>query len=168
MVVAEVKEIISDFILIVYDIPATAKKLRAAFLRDAKAIGAIQHTQSCYLLPLSDKAFELANELAVKGSAVVWKSKQPDKEKALEITTKYGDHIHTRCLAIENRLAISQDYIASGKLGIALRMGVKTGKLLKQLAQIQESYSPDWFKTKLEELVGKWKEIYGGSVGKQS
>jgi len=162
----EVKEIMEDYVLITYDIPATGKKLRATFLKQAKAIGAEAHTASAYLMPYSEKAMELANQLESAGHAVVWGPvHQPDKEKALEITTKYGDHIKIRCQAIEQRLAISQDYLASGKLKIALRMGIKTGKLLKQLAQISESYNPDWFKARLEELVKKWKKIYGGTIG---
>lgn len=164
----EVKEIIQDYVLITYDIPAKEKKLRAKFLKEAKAIGAESDTASVYLIPYSEKAMELASQLQSAGHASVWgPAHQPNKEKAIEKTIKYGDHIQIRCQVIEQRLAISQNHIVSGELGVALKMGIKTGRLLKQLAQIQESYNPDWFKSKLEELVMKWKEIYGGTIGKQ-
>lgn len=161
---AEVKEIICDYVLITYDIPAKEKALRDAFLRDAKAIGAIQYTQSVYLLPQSVKAIELANKLASIGKAVVFTSSPVSQKVALEITTKYSDSIMTRCAYISQRLAICQDYIATGQLGVALRMGLKTGRLLKQLAVIKESFNPKWFETELEKLTSQWKEIYEGMV----
>lgn len=72
---AELKTIIDDFVLITYDMPAKEEKARKAFLRDARAIGAIMHTQSCYLMPYTPGSFTLANELAAKGgNVIVWRS----------------------------------------------------------------------------------------------
>lgn len=160
---AEVKEIIQDYVLIVYDIPQDAKKLRAKFLKEAKVMGAEKQTDSSYYLPYSKKAMELANQLESAGHAVVFgPAHQPNKEKALQMTTKYHQHLQARCDYISQRLVICQEYLAQGKLGVAKRMGIKTGKLLAQLTQIAESFSPDWLKPRIEELVAQWKEIYGG------
>ena len=153
-------EIVSDYVLIVYDLPAKAKALRRQFLKQAHIIGAIQHTQSCYLLPYGAKAFQLANTLAAMGNAVVWKSHQADQKKAAEITTSYDTHLGIRCAAIEQRLVIAQDYMAAGRLKMALRMGIKSGKMLKELAQISETYNPGWFKEKLGTLTAEWKAVY--------
>jgi len=82
---AEAKELIQDFVLINYDIPATEKKLRRQFLKKALAMGAQQFTESVYLLPYSETALEMANELESAGHAVVWAAHQHNVSKALEI-----------------------------------------------------------------------------------
>jgi hypothetical protein len=161
----EVKQLIKDYILLVYDIPANQSKTRYQFLKLAKGIGAMPHTQSCYLLPYSEKAMEMANEIAAVGDAVVWKSTQVDQKKALEITTDYESHIKVRCDRIEQRLAIAQEYINYGRLGKARLMGIKTGNLLGQLAKISETFSPEWFVKRLNELVTKWKQLYEPKKG---
>lgn len=157
---AEVKEIIQNYVLITYDIPAKETKTRSLFLKEARAIGAIGYTQSCYLLPYSEKAFELANKLALIGDAIVWKSRQEDKAKALAITYKYEDHLHLRCDYIRQRLVIGMEHIAAGRLGKANQMGRKTGELLAQLAQIAENFYHEWLNEELKELVADWKVVY--------
>jgi glutathione S-transferase len=157
---AEVKEIIQDFILITYDIPANAKALRKSFLKAAHAIGAEAHTASVYLIPFSEEAMGWANELESAGHAIVWKAHQPDEKKALEITTKYSEAIKARCDYIEQRIAMSQDYVNEGRLKMAMKMGVKTGNLLQQLVQISQHFNPEWLKPRIEELFTKLKAVY--------
>ena len=147
--------------LITYDIPALSRKLRDKFIKKAKQLGAMAHTQSTYLIPYSENAMELANELESEGHAVVWKSHQPDKEKALAITNTYEEHVKLRCATISQRLVIAQEYIVAGRLFYAIRMGIKTGKLLQELAHIFESFSPEWLGGELLTLVEDWKKIYG-------
>lgn len=156
----EVKLLIQDFVLITYDIPAKEKKLRREFLKAASALGAEIYTESVYLLPYTDQAMELAAELESAGHAVVWRAYQPDEQKALEINVKYEQGIKDRCMAIQTRLVIVQDYIAKGWLQRAQGMGMKTGKMLQELAKINENYEPGWLKDKIDELVSKWKEIH--------
>lgn len=158
---AEVKEIIQDYVLICYDIPASEGKLRKRFLREAHSIGAIGYTQSVYLIPYSDKAFDLANNLAAKGNAIVFRSNQANEKKALEITVKYEHHLQARCDLIAQRLVIGQEYITAGKLGMAKRVGIKTGRLLQELFTIAETFSPVWLMPRIAELVIQWKVIYG-------
>lgn len=158
---AEVKELIQDFVLITYDIPAKAKKLRRSFLRDAAAMGAEQYTESVYLLPYSEEALKMACELESAGHAVVWTAHMPDEKTALNINIKYEHGIKNRCMLIEQRLVIAQEYIQNGWLKRAQKMGIKTGKLLKELSVIAENYKPDWFTERLQELVKNWKEVHG-------
>ena len=157
---AEVKELIVDWILCVYDIPATEKKLRRQFIKQALEMGAEQFTESCYMLPFSEKALEMANELESAGHAVVWSAHQHDMTKAVEINVKYATGIKNRCNVISQRLVIVQEYIKAGKLLRAQGMGIKTGKLLTELVKINENYKPEWLKPKLEELLSKWKEVH--------
>ncbi len=157
---AEVKELILDFVLIMYDIPAVEKKLRRQFIRDALEMGAEQYTESVYLLPFSEKALEMANQLESAGHAVVFSAHQHDMAKAVEINVKYAEGIKNRCNVISQRLVIVQEYIKKGSLLRAQGMGKKTGKLLKELVKINENYQPGWLKPKIEELLSKWKEVH--------
>ncbi len=163
---AEKKEITAEYILLTYDIPAKEKKLRRDFLKAVKSIGAMEYTASVYLLPFTAESLALANSLNSKGHAVVWTAQQPDKGKATEIYAKYAQHLKLKLLAIQQRLTMAQDYIQAGHMAMALKMGVKTGKLLQELAHIQKNYNQPWFETKLQELVQSWKEVYyGGGEG---
>jgi hypothetical protein len=157
---AEVKELIQDFVLINYDIPATEKKLRREFLKKAAQMGAEQYTESVYLLPFSEKALEMANELESAGHAVVWSAHQHNVETAVKINVKYEQGIIDRCEAISQRLVIVQDYINKGWLRRAQKMGIKTGKLLSELVKINENYKPGWLQPKIKELLEKWKEVH--------
>jgi len=156
----ETKIIQEDWVLITYDIPAKDKKLRNEFIRDAKQLGAIPHTDSVYLMPYSEKAMQLAAELAEKGHAVVWRSKQEDKQKAIEITTTYNSALSARCDYLEQRLQIGSQHIMAGNLKMALRMGVKTGKLLRELVEISTTYNPEWLGERIQQIMAKWKEVY--------
>ncbi|MDP2726275.1 MAG: hypothetical protein Q8P59_01925 [Dehalococcoidia bacterium] len=165
MTEAAVKEIVQDFVLLTFDIPATASKLRRTFLRDAHALGVICHTASVYLMPYSEKAMALANTLNSAGHAVVWRAHQPDQEQASAVMAKYETAVKVRCQLIEQRLALTSDYIAAGRLKLAQRMGILTGKLLKELAQIAEHWEAPWLPPRLEKLVAQWKGVYEYSQG---
>jgi len=58
---ARVREHISDWILVTYDLPTTEEgnKARAKFLDDIRYIGGVMHSESCYLMPSSPES-ELA------------------------------------------------------------------------------------------------------------
>jgi len=157
---AEEKELILDFVLIMYDIPAVEKKLRRRFINDALAMGAEQYTESVYLLPFSEKALEMANELESAGHAVVFSAHQHDMAKAVEINVKYATGVENRCKAIEQRLVMVQEYIKKGWLTRAENMGRKTRKLLTELIKINENYKPGWLEPKIGDLLSKWKEVH--------
>lgn len=158
----EVKEIIQDFVLISYDIPQTQKALRHRFLKQAHSIGAVKHTDSVYLMPYSDQAFALANELAAVGEAVVWKSHQADPAKAAQITQSYESHLQARCQLIEQRLVMAQEHLVAGRLKLAARMGGKTAKLIKEVRHIAETFCPPWLALEIPAILTKWMEVHGG------
>ena len=160
MTEAAVKEIVQDFVLITYDIPQKAAALRRHFLKAAHEVGAVCHTASVYLMPYSDKAQALANELESAGHAVIWRAHQPDQVTAGEIMAKYETAVKIRCQLIEQRLALANEHIAAGRLKLAQNMGIKTGKLLMQLAQISENWDAPWLPPRLEKLVAQWKGVY--------
>ena len=157
---AEEKELITDFVLIMYDIPAKEKQLRRKFIQASLEMGAEQYTESVYLLPFSAEAIKMADELESAGHAVVFSAQPYNMEKVIDINAKYAHGIKNRCVLIEQRLAIVQDYIKAGSLQRAQNMGLKTGKLLSELVKINVNYQPGWLKPKIEELLSKWKEIH--------
>lgn len=157
---AEVKELIQDFVLILYDIPALEKKVRRKFLKDAHEMGAEQYTESAYLLPHSEEALKMADALESAGHAVVFSAQPYNLAKTVEINVKYAEGIKSRCSAIEQRLVIVQDYIQRGWLMRAQNMGEKTKVLLDELEKINKNYQPGWLKPKIDELLIKWKEVH--------
>lgn len=158
--VAEVKEIIQDYILLVYDIPRNSDKLRREILRKISEIGGTMYTESCYFLPYSDDAMALANEISSSGDVVVWRSTQENEHIAKKITLKYEDHLKARCMAIEQRLAMIQNHLDNQRLGKAHRMILKTHYLLEQLKQISENYQTDWLPEAIAVLEENLKGVY--------
>ena len=163
----EVKEIIQDYVLICYDIPQKEKALRHRFLKLAHSLGAVMHTASVYLMPYSDEAFKMAEELAAVGEAVVWKSHQANLAQAAGITHDYAAHLQARCQLIEQRLVMAQEHLAAGRLKLAAKMGVKTNKLHKELCKIQETYGQKWLLARIIELSAGWEKTHGGQYGQQ-
>jgi hypothetical protein len=156
----EVKEIVQDYILIVYDIPQNSPKMRKVILKRLAEIGGIMHTDSCYLLPYSADAMILANQISTCGDVVVWKSKQEDEHVAKLITMKYEQHLHNRCTVIWQRLEIIADHLKNERLGKAHVMAWKTKKFLDQLKKIAENYHTDWLPKEIEALEKSLSEVY--------
>lgn len=156
------KEISPGYILVTYDLPASAKAVRRKFLTKALEGGAMMHTASCYLMPETSENMALAEELATIANVYIFTANVPHEHDAVEIHSKYGDHLLARCKALDHRLLAEQTYIQSDYLGIAAKMGAKTGKMLQQLAHIAKSYQEPWFLARLENLVTNWKQIHSG------
>jgi len=157
---AEVKQLLTDVVLISYDIPASENTLRHRFLREVALHGGMQHTASCYLVPFSEDILEWANQLESAGHAVVWVSKQPDQKTAVAITAKYDDHLKTRCLGIDQKLVFLQEQIEAGRLKRAQNTAERILKMLQELSKISDAYNPPWLKPKIAELGYKLKEVY--------
>jgi hypothetical protein len=159
--VAEVKQIVQDYVLITYDIAASQGKLRKVILKKLYDMGATSYTQSVYLMPYSEASMALANEIAAGGQAVIWRSKQEDPVQADKITIKYNEHLGDRCNLIQQRLAQIKDHIEAGRLGKATRMILKTNLLLEQLFTISKTYNPPWLMPKLAGLKMQLNQVIG-------
>lgn len=156
----EIKEIQTEWILICFDIPQSAGKLRKLILRRISELGGVMNTASVYLLPYSENVMELANQISSDGDVVIWKSKQEHPEIAKTITMKYQEHLQKRCSAIQLRLAIIADHISKENLGKANRMALKTKHLLDQLKQIDANYQTSWLAKQIGILEISLKEVY--------
>jgi hypothetical protein len=160
----EIKEIVDEYVVLNFDISAKNSKLRKHVLKRLAAAGAVMFTQSCYYLPYSADSMTTANEIASDGNVVIWRSKQEDKKKALELTFQYDEHLHIRCTTIEQRLWAIKSHIDEGQLGKANRMAEKTHALLSQLKKISLTYNPAWLQPRIAELETMMNQVYNKFV----
>ncbi len=102
----EAREIVTDWLLLTYDIPKSeaGDRARRKFLDRARLIGATQHTASVYLMPWTQEAEVLAFEVAEVGQACVWTSKPTDTAKAEELTGAYDRELEKFLDAVAVRL----------------------------------------------------------------
>lgn len=127
----EMREIVSSWLLLTYDIPCTeaGNKLRHKFLETAKLIGAAKHTESVYLMPWTPEAELLALELAAGSKLYVWTS-TPEVAKAKEITEQYDQELEPTMDDISDRIERVWENINNNRRKRALKMLGKTEKML--------------------------------------
>ena len=128
----EAKTIISDWLLITYDIPHTpdGDKLRREFLEQARLIGATKHTESVYLMPFSSRAELLALKLAKRADAIVWTSQTTDDGVARQLTKKYDRYLTNMLDEISERIDRQADHIRNRAFKRANRLIEKTQRLI--------------------------------------
>jgi ABC-type sugar transport system ATPase subunit len=164
----EVKQLVDEYILICFDIPQSQGKLRKKVLKAIHDIGGQMHTASVYIMPYSDQAMAVAEEIKGLGDVVLWRSKQLDLGKAEALTMNYAEHIVSRCQVISQRFVMIKDYIEQEQFGRATLMIIKTKRLLDQLKKINETFSPPWLPVKIAEfdsLLGQVMNVgKGGDV----
>lgn len=148
----ETKEIVDEYILLCYDLPATASKARKKFLKKALQVGAMMYTASVYLMPYSSIAMKLAEELAATGTAVIWRSKQENKAMAKIINMQYDQHLKEKLEIIMGRLIMIQDHIECYELSHANKMVKKTSQMIDDLKVIAQTYHPDWLTDAIGDL----------------
>ncbi len=130
------REMVDNWILITYDLPGTEEgnKARGKFLKEAPKFGAVMHSRSVYLMPLTDEAQIAAVNLSkVKaGTVYVWTSRV-DPEQAQTLTKFYDDKLAVQVEAIRDRIKKIEKHELDNKFGLADRIRRKTVKLFNQL-----------------------------------
>jgi len=131
------RDLVSKWILITYDLPHTeaGDKARREFLMQAKSIGAARHTDSVYLLPWTPSAELLALQLSRVGDVVLWTSSTTDEGKAKEITQSYDKGIEPILDEISERIDRISDYEIKHYLKRANKMIPKTERMLNEVEQ---------------------------------
>jgi hypothetical protein len=136
-VTVDVKEVMSSFALITYDIPSTEEgnKARSEFLIASKRAGIVQHTESVYYGPWSmDYNFLIVDLEQIAGSTVyVWKTDIADPNMAMALTRHYDTTVLKWMDEFDGRLDTMLDHLAAGKHGIAVRMFKRTGEMVNEL-----------------------------------
>ncbi len=131
----ETVEIVSQWLLITYDLPHTPEgdKARRKFLTEAALIGATQHTASVYYMPWTPEAESLAIDLAKIGKACVWSSRPSeilDCEKLTEQYDKKLENILDKILAEVEKIA---KHYKNGHDKQVKRMSIKLRRRLSKL-----------------------------------
>jgi len=149
-----IRPIVYDWILLTYDLPVAERKTRYNFLKEARLIGAVRHTQSVYLMPYTETAMSLAEEVAGRGKAYVWVS-QVDEAKASLLTAIYDRGMEGKFSEIERRLKRIAQHITNHRRGVARRMIATTGQRLRLLeATLKRRGSP-----LLPKVMDLWAEM---------
>lgn len=132
-----IKAVIQDWILITYDLPNNKEgsKTRYEFLKKAREIGAVPHTESVWLLPLTPESQVMALEIAKKGKAVVWTSTTAETGKSEEITKRYDDGIMPAVKEVEKRIDKIAVHLKDRKFKLAEKMSDKTERMINNLEQ---------------------------------
>lgn len=101
-----VKGFENSWILLTYDLPNTKEgvKTRYEFLNKARWLGAVQHTESVYLLPWTDRANAAALELAKSGKVYLWYTKVGDEQQAVSLARDYDDGLSARIEELAKRV----------------------------------------------------------------
>lgn len=134
----QVREVCDQWILITYDLPNTdeGQKARSKFLRRAESIGAVQHTESVYLMPWTPESEMYAVEVASIGRAFLWVSSIKDENRAKEITDDYDAKVESGLIKyVRERIKKMQQH-AQSNIRAFERMKVKTFTLLDESAGI--------------------------------
>jgi len=129
------KNLISDWILLTYDIPAgpEGNKARYEFIKHTSKIGAIMHTRSVYLMPWSEDAEIEALKVTKAGTAYLWQTNTKSETKKKELTNFYDKEINDRLDDIEKRIKRIRKHFEADELRPANRMIKKTGELLNDI-----------------------------------
>jgi hypothetical protein len=152
----QVKAVIDKWLLLTYDIPNDGEgpKARYEFLQRARIVGAVQHTESVYIMPWTSTATALAIELGMIKNAKVyaWYSEATDPKLAAEMTAMYDGEMVRWLDEINVRLGKSADHLKQDHAGVAGRMLEHTISLLNDLEGVVERRGNPAFKEQLDKL----------------
>lgn len=151
----ELKEVADSFILITYDLPRTEEgdKARLEFLKEARKIGAVQHTESVYIMPWTQDA-NVAAVLAAKvekSKVFVWFTKV-DPAVGEQLLVHYDMTVRRWFDEVDERLTRMAGYLDSGKPGLADRMLARTLDAVKELEAIAQRRRAPWMAQAVKEL----------------
>ncbi|MFH1485552.1 MAG: hypothetical protein ABIH46_05730 [Chloroflexota bacterium] len=150
----EIKEIISDWILLTYDLPTNeaGNKARYEFLKEAPRAGFAQHTESVYLAPWTEDASFAILKLAEVGKLFVWYTTVSDPEKARELTRHYDQEVLSWLDDLDARLERIWGHIDNRRFKLAGRMIERTLRMMKELGEVIERRGSARLREELDRL----------------
>lgn len=157
-----VRDVCENWLLLTYDLPNTEEgnKLRSEFLRTAKRMGAVQHTESVYLLPWTQQAELLAMEIAKIGNAFIWTSHPQDPGQAAEITEDYDNKIVEGILSdISDRLEKMEESAGLGNSRSFHRMVEKTEDMITEARIIARRRGSKHLINVIDAMEKRYREI---------
>ncbi len=132
-----IREICDKWILLTYDLPHNEQgdKARREFLRDARKLGACQHTESVYLIPYSAEAGNAVLELTKAGKVFVWTSESTNPDQAKEITRNYDLELKEMVKKLSGRVDRMIELRKANKLKTINRMREKTEEMMSDIGE---------------------------------
>jgi len=140
------REICDKWLLLTYDMPHTeaGDKARREFLVQARALGAMQHTESVYLIPFSPAAELAAIELSKAGKVIIWTSQTTSPEAAKEVTKTYDDELKGFLKKLSERVHRMLELKKDAKYGIFNKMVEKTDAMMADMRDaVERRGNPD-------------------------
>lgn len=134
----KVRDICHDWILVTFDIPKNEQgdKIRQKFYNVARRLGAVMHTESCYLLPWCPETGDVLIDIASIGNCFVWLSTISDEEKAKEVTDQYDAGISEYIKEVKERINKMDEHLANNEVHLYNKMLKKTVRLITQLQDV--------------------------------
>jgi hypothetical protein len=120
----EVKEFQEDWLLISYDLPHSeaGDKARSEFLHQAGRIGAVQHTESVYMLPWTAYANLEVIKLAEVGKVYCWYGAATTTEQAMELSAQYDSGLAKQVGKLEERAVKILGHVSDGHQKMGQKM----------------------------------------------
>lgn len=119
-----VKEFQEEWLLISYDLPHSDEgdKARSEFLKQAGHIGAVQHTESVYLLPWTAQANMEVIRLAEVGKVYCWYGAATTPEQVQELSRQYDAGLAKQVDRIEERAVRILGHVSDSHHKMARKM----------------------------------------------
>ena len=123
-ITVEAKVIQEDWALLTYDLPNTAEgtAVRHQFLKKARWLGAVQHTQSCYLLPWTKATNSIILQLAEAGDIFVFYSNGVADMNIIELSNSYDTKVMDAVADLEERMDRIENHLSEEKYKTARKM----------------------------------------------
>lgn len=155
----EVKEFQNDWILFTYDIPNTKEgiKTRYEFLHKARWLGAIQHTESVYLMPWTHRSNTVALNLASVGKIYLWYTKVGDKQQAINLSKDYDTGLEARVEDLSKRVDKILEQAKKDHRGQVLRMAETTWEKINGIGKAILERCDENLANKLYSVIGTLK-----------
>lgn len=158
-----IKTLQEDWILLTYDLPVgeEGNKARYKFLSNVSRLGAVMHTRSVYLMPLTDDAQTAAFELSktIGGKAFIWTSKVTDPVKAKELTDFYDQQIYGQVVDIRERIKLIREHRECNRHGMADRMVKKTVEIFNSTLFAVSQRGSNWLMNQLRDIEPEIREV---------
>lgn len=162
----QIKDVVSDWLLITYDLPNTEEgnKARFAFLKQAKQIGATRHTDSVYLMPWTPTAEGLALQLsrAQGGDVVLWTSRTLEEDQNRVITAMYDASLTPQLKELSERIDRIWENKTHNREKTAQKMIPKTTRMLNNLEEAIRRRGSQTLWIRIELIAERFRKVVNG------
>ena len=156
----KLKDIHSDWVLLTYDIPNTKEgsEVRRTFLNNARWLGAVQHTESVYMMPWTRGANNMIVKLQAVGEIFIFYT-SVNPIQALDLTNKYDKQLQESIKSLEPRLDKMSSHSEEGHYGQVKRMSKITWERVNDLIMAAANRGSESLAKQLQVVILRLKTI---------